>query len=764
MKFLSPKIAGLALLSGALSVILYWRLNPTRNYTPVPVAGNAIPAGTLEPESSVLPQYAGAASCRDCHAKEFASWAGSNHGMAERAMDPALDHAAFEPAHSIVHATQKSEARLREGRYEMITAGLSGAVETFTVDRVIGHDPFRQFLIGAPGGRFQTLELSWDPKKKEWFDVYGNEDRKPGEWGHWTGRGMNWNSMCASCHNTRLRKNYDAQSDSFQTRMAERSVSCEACHGPMKSHGVWQNQYRGAKNDPTIKRLTRDQMLDTCGGCHARRGELTGDFKPGDSFFDHYSLTIVDGTDTFHPDGQVREEDYEFTSFLSSKMHAQGVRCMDCHEPHSAKTIATDDALCMRCHVGNVPAFPKAPVIIPAAHTFHKEGSAGAQCISCHMPVTNFMQRHPRHDHGFTIPDPLLTKQFGTPNACNRCHADKDADWALNFTKQWYGDKMERPTRQRATIFAKARRGDEDARDGLIAWLKGEDSPSWKASACLLLDRWAGEPAVTQVLQENLKHDSPLVRASAGRTLGLLAESGSSPVRDALRPFLKDPSRNVRLSAAWALRDDVSPDSTAGKELALMLKNNADQPGGRMQLGQYEAARGRNDEAIAQFRKAIEWDPNSPPFHRDLAVMLSASGRIKEAIAELEATIKLDPRQAAYHYELGLAWSEAGDLDKTIASLDQAVKLDPLLSRGWYNLGLARNGKGDTAGALDSLARGEAANPRDAALPYARATILARLGRSDEAMQAAQNALLIQPGFADAQQLLMMLQRQKGKP
>ncbi|MEI6536095.1 MAG: tetratricopeptide repeat protein, partial [Verrucomicrobiaceae bacterium] len=396
--------------------------------------------------------------------------------------------------------------------------------------------------------------------------------------------------------------------------------------------------------------------------------------------------------------------------------------------------------------------------------TFHKEGSAGAQCISCHMPVTTYMQRHPRHDHGFTIPDPLLTRQFGIPNACNRCHADKDADWALNFTKQWYGDKMERPTRQRATIFAKARRGDESARDGLIAWIKGEDSPSWKASACLLLDRWTGESAVTQVLQEQLKHPSPLVRASASRALGVIAETGSSPLRDSLRPLLKDPSRSVRLTAAWALRDDVSPDSTVGKELSLMLQNNADQPGGRMQLGQYEAARGRNDAAIAEFRKAVEWDPNSPPFHHDLAVMLSASGRIKEAIAELEATIKLDPRQAGYHYELGLAWSEAGDPDKTIASLEQAVKLDPLLSRAWYNLGLARNGKGDTAGALNALSRAEAANPRDSALPYARATILLKLGRRDEALQAAQMALQIQPDSADARQLLLMLTRQQGQP
>lgn len=757
-RWLAPLLLGSA---AALAIWLWNRsaLQPSGN--PPPAA-----AAITETEAIAFGKYGGAASCRDCHAKEFASWAVSNHGMAERGLTPELDQAAFDPPREIKHASQSSEARrAKDGsHYEMVTTGSAGKPEVFTAERVIGHDPLRQFLVSAPGGRFQTLELSWDPKKNEWFDVYGSEDRKPGEWGHWTGRGMTWNTMCAGCHNTRLRKNYDFAKDEFHTTMAERTVSCEACHGPMKAHGEWQKDNRGAKNDPTLAKLTRDQTFETCGGCHARRSELTGDFKPGNSFFDHYSLSVVDDRDTFYPDGQVRDEDYEFTSFLASKMHAAGVRCVDCHDPHSAKTIATGDALCLRCHATPTPAFPKAPVIGPVAHTFHKPGSTGSQCINCHMPQTTYMQRHVRHDHGFTIPDPLLTREAGIPNACNRCHADKDADWAQSFVAQWYGDKMNRPSRQRARMITQARRGDAVSRDALVAWLKGDDTPSWKASSCLLLGRWAQDPAVTEALQHQLRHASPLVRGAAVHALGEVFDAGNNPVRDSIRPLLKDPSRSVRIAAAWVLRDDVSPDSPAGKELNQMLALNADQPSGRMQLGQYEYARGRRDAAIAELRKAVEWDPNSPPFHHDLAIMLSTSGRTQEAIASLEVAIKLDPRQALYHYELGLARSELGDLEKTIASLEEAVKLDPTMSRAWYNLGLARNGRGDTAGAIEALARGETANPRDAALPYAGATILARLGRRDEAMAATRRALAAQPDFAEARQLLQLLSRPPNAP
>lgn len=752
-------------LAGLLVGGLVWWFWPQQNYSPVqPAKPASSREGPPADEKVVFASYAGSESCRACHAKEFESWAQSNHGLAERALDPAKDRAAFDPPHPIHHASQQSEAHLVDGKEAMRTLGLDGKEADFRVARVIGNDPLRQFLVEGAGGRVQTLELAWDPHRKEWFDIYGNEDRKPGEWGHWTGRGMTWNTMCAACHNTRLRKNYDLKADTFQTTMAERTVSCESCHGPLRDHVNWQAQNKNRKGDPTVTKLSKDQVLDTCGSCHSRRGELTGDFAPGDSFHDHYALTIPDESDIYYADGQVHEEDYEYSSFLGSRMHAAGVRCLDCHDPHSAKTLAVGDALCMRCHAAPTPQFPKAPVIVPAAHTFHKAESAGARCISCHMPVTTYMQRHPRHDHGFTIPDPQLTKDFGIPNSCNRCHADKDANWALGFTQQWYGEKMQRPTRQRAVMFAKAKRGDAEARDALLALLKSDDTAPWKASGTLLLARWSAEPLVTEALRQELKHENPLVRASALHALSFAIEAPTSPLRDVVRPLLKDPSRSVRIAAAWILRDDVDPASGVGRELIQMLELNADQPTGRMQLAQYDLAHKMDEQAIAEIRKAIAWDPNSPPFHHDLAILLNGAHRTGEAIAELEAAIRLDPKQAVYYYELGLAWNESGALEKTVKALEEAVKLEPTMSRAWYNLGLARSGMHDVNGALEALGRGEAANPTDPSLPYVRAFILYNVGRKDEARSAVERALQLQPNSEDAQHLYMMIMRGVQKP
>ncbi|MGC4017612.1 MAG: multiheme c-type cytochrome [Luteolibacter sp.] len=202
-------VVGMAMVAVVAGI---WWLLPRK---PEPAAPAAVVDAKLKPGPVILPDdkvhagYAGSASCKDCHQAAYEKWMQSNHHFAERMPDPKMDGPAFEPAHTIPHGRQSSEAKLDEkGLMQLITQGLdkSQPKQSFTVRRVIGHDPLRQFMIEGPGGRMQAAELAWDPHKSQWFDVYGNEDRQPGEWGHWTGRGMNWNAQCANCHNTRLRR------------------------------------------------------------------------------------------------------------------------------------------------------------------------------------------------------------------------------------------------------------------------------------------------------------------------------------------------------------------------------------------------------------------------------------------------------------------------------------------------------------------------------------------------------------------------------
>lgn len=628
--------------------------------------------------------YSNSQKCFECHKQEFDEWKNSHHGLAERMISPKLDHEAL-----------KKLQKDNQGKLD-------------TPERVIGHDPLRQFLVKFPGGRYQTLDTAYDPKRKEWFNVFGKEDRRPGEWGHWTGRGMNWNSNCASCHNTNVQKNYDEKTDSYNTTISEMAVSCESCHGPLKEHGE-------IKKAP--KKFNKEQIIETCATCHSRRQELTGEFKPGDSFYDHYSLSIVDGSDIFYSDGQVKGENYEYSSFLGSKMYEKGVRCIDCHNPHTAKVRLPGNLMCMKCHDGGDS---KIPAIDPKKHSFHqidslylkndlkkleerdkrKVAKMGGECINCHMPQTLYMERHWRHDHGFTIPDPKLTKDHQIPNACNRCHQDKNADWAIKWTQKWYGKKMDRSTRERAEIISKVKIGDQSSILKLMEMAKEEKSHYWKAVAINLLGPFSQDISIKNLLINFLDDSHPLVREKAAQFF-----EGDIP-----KKILKDPSRSVRFNAQWALRSNLDLQSPEGLEMEKILNFRSDQPVGRLQKGAFFLARGNSSEALLNYKKASEWDPFSAPIHHDMAIILAGQNRLDEAVIHLKRACELEPKDAEHRYKLALAQNELGNKMDAIKSLKIAVKLDQNHARAWYSLGLSLNSIGKKKEAKEALRRAQSLN------------------------------------------------------
>jgi len=627
---------------------------------------NIIAAECLKAGTNDYTAYAGSESCRDCHHAEYNMWKQSHHALAERPLQPAVDQIAFKPSRTITNGTQTATAQIQNDIYQIVTLGPDSNRQPFRVKRVIGNYPLEQFLTPFPGGRYQAHEASCDVKSNQWFYVYGDDLRHPGEYGHWTGRGMNWNSQCAECHNTRLHKNYDPATDSYHTAMAEMSVGCEACHGPLKAHVEWRQKHPHANYpDPTIKRFSARQILDTCGSCHSRTTDLTENFQPGDSFFDHYALATLDNSQRWYPDGQVKDEDYEFVSFLSSKMHQAGVTCLDCHNPHSVKNTLSGNDLCMRCHNG---ALPNAPKINLAEHTHHAATSAGNLCVNCHMPVTVYMQRQPRRDHGFTIPDPLLTKEWNIPNACNRCHADKDADWALNHVNQWYGGKMNRPTRDRAEWIARAENGDTNVIPHLVGLLT-ETNIYWQVVAANFLGNWTDNATVKAALLPQLKSSDPLVRESVARALA------DADVSTVLAPMLNDSSRNVRVAAAWALRATVDLQSQAGKDLQRMLDLEADQPDGQFEAAMLSLARRQPAEALTHLKKATAWDKLSPPFLCTQAQVQDQLGQLAEALKTLDQAEAGVPDDPHIPYIRATILLRNGRVDEAKVAVKQALKL-----------------------------------------------------------------------------------------
>jgi hypothetical protein len=268
----------------------------------------------------------------------------------------------------------------RVGKYLVETDGPDGKLATFEVKYTFGIDPLQQYLVEFPDGRLQALSLAWDSRPKErggqrWFHLYPNEEIKHDDVLHWTKLNQNWNFMCAECHSTGVRKNYDATSDRFATTGAEINVGCEGCHGQGSRHLAWARQQQswwpfGKSEDPAQGLLVRfDERQDirwsidpatgnaarnfrpallrkeveTCGLCHARRAEFSEDWVPGQFLSDTHQVSLLVGG-LYHADGQMQDEVYNYGSFKQSKMFAAGVTC-DCHEPHAAKLRLPGDGV-----------------------------------------------------------------------------------------------------------------------------------------------------------------------------------------------------------------------------------------------------------------------------------------------------------------------------------------------------------------------------------------------------------------------------------
>ncbi|MEY2881042.1 MAG: hypothetical protein RLZZ15_3422 [Verrucomicrobiota bacterium] len=700
------------------------------------------------------------ASCAACHKEVHAAWSGTDHALANRPV-AARDREAFTVATAITGGASHFTLEWRDDKPAMIdatsTAGAGATPTRHEPTLVLGAKPLWQPLIPTGNGRWQPSDMAFDPAKKEWFNIFGDEQRRAGEWGHWTGRGMNWNSMCAHCHMTGYQKNYSPATDSYASTWVEHGVGCIQCHGAMPSdHQTPKPKTQTPTSPPPKSTATfaadRARQMQTCAPCHARNEPLTANFQPGDNYHDHFRVTLPVEPNVFFPDGQQRDEDFNFSSVLLSRMGHAGVTCLDCHDAHTTKTLfpATDNRLCLRCHTAPTPAFPKAPVIDPLAHSHHAAGSTGGQCVSCHMPTTTYMQRAPRHDHGWLKPDPLLTKELGIPNACNRCHTDRPVDWAIEKTTAWFGAKLDSHQRARTRAVAAAQARQPAALAPLLAALAKEEVPAWRATLLELAAPYLdAAPEATTAARAALAAPDPLERAAAVRALASHPEH--LPL---LRPLLSDPVRLVRLDAAWALSSTLDATSPARAELDAYFALSADQPGGRLRIGQDLANRNRHTEAETEMRRAAEWDPYSPGVREALGFVLNARGQPREAAAQFFRAAQLQPADAPAAYRAALAFAEAGQLPDAELAFRQTLERDANFDRAWYNLGLLLAQTNRLADSVAALKKAESLAPRTADYPYALATVLLRMGDREAATAAARRALAIDPAHAQAAELM----------
>ncbi|MEI7902372.1 MAG: multiheme c-type cytochrome, partial [bacterium] len=594
--------------------------------------------------------FTGSASCRECHEKFYTLWSTSHHGLAMQPVTETFAQQALTP--------QETALEIRGSRFRAdvvarrVTEEGPGGTKSYPMVHVLGGKNIYYVLTPMERGRLQVLPLAYDVQKKEWFDAGASMVRHFVEGTDqaldWRDQQLTFNTACFGCHVSQLSKNYDQETDTYRTVWREPGINCESCHGPGAEH------VRLCRATPTntvlkdlklisMKNMTMRQSDETCATCHAKMRPITTTFMPGDRFFDHFDLVTLEHQD-FYPDGRDLGENYTYTLWLTSPcVQAGKLDCVHCHTSSGRYKFAgekTNEA-CLPCHQKQVEQ--------ATGHTHHKADSTGNQCVSCHMPTTTFARMR-RTDHSMRPPTPAATLAYKSPNACNLCHTDKDAQWADAYVRKWRARDYQAPVLYRAGLVDAAKKRDWKRLDDLLAYIgDAKSDPVFVVSLIRLLEP-CDAPRKWPVIYQTLQHPHPLVRSAAAN---LLSGDTRQETFNGLLAAARDEYRLVRVSAASSLArypptllesPAARPTCDAAfKELESALLCFPDAWNSHYNTGNYYENRGWSAKALAAYGQSMRLRPDMIPPIVNAAMLQARQGKLDAAVQLLKKAERVEP-------------------------------------------------------------------------------------------------------------------------
>ena len=162
------------------------------------------------------------------------------------------------------------------------------------------------------------------------------------------------------------------------------------------------------------------------------------------------------------------------------------------------------------------------------------------------------------------------------------------------------------------------------------------------------------------------------------------------------------------------------------------------------------AEKGRFEESVAEWRRALALSPDDAKAHNNFGRALAGKGDFEQAIVHWSKALEADPRYWEAHNNLGVALVGRGKLSEAIGHFRQVLDANPNYAEVHGNLGRALGLAGKSDSAIAEWRKAIELNPRYAQAYKDLGTELSRKGRQDEALAAWQQATLANPGFAPA--------------
>jgi eukaryotic-like serine/threonine-protein kinase len=149
----------------------------------------------------------------------------------------------------------------------------------------------------------------------------------------------------------------------------------------------------------------------------------------------------------------------------------------------------------------------------------------------------------------------------------------------------------------------------------------------------------------------------------------------------------------------------------------------------------------RFEEAVAQYRRALETDPLSMMVHFGLAFSIYCRRRFDEAIEYAARAVELYPDYWLVHFGMGLAQAQKGLLQESIASLEKAVRLSPSFTLATAFLAASYARSGNPGHAEELMEEVRRRSSEHYVSPFCFGVYEAALGQADRMFEFLQAAL-----------------------
>jgi tetratricopeptide (TPR) repeat protein len=162
------------------------------------------------------------------------------------------------------------------------------------------------------------------------------------------------------------------------------------------------------------------------------------------------------------------------------------------------------------------------------------------------------------------------------------------------------------------------------------------------------------------------------------------------------------------------------------------------------------ANKGQYDEAISDYNKALEINPQYALAYYNRGLAYDSKGQYDQAISDFNKALEINPRNALTYVGRGMAYGKKGSYDEAISDYTKVLEINPRYAEAYYNRGLLYDNKGQYDQAISDYSKALEINPREASAYYNRGMAFKKKGQYDQAISDYNKALEIEPTFAEA--------------